>query len=143
VHSHRPEPPLAPPSRLLPALLPFAAPLPDAPLLPHLAFGGAPLRPQGIAIEAERYAAEFRAEVGGCAAGSPVSTGPVPELFCWGADVPADGVVLGASGVPEPAGRVGAGGSGASAAAEGPERSAAPEGGKAAEKEVEKGVKEV
>jgi len=82
-----PEAPLAP-ARALPALLPFAA-APDARVLPHLSAAGAPLRPQGVALDAERFAEVFRAEVGGCVGGAAAASargrdGSAADLFCWG-----------------------------------------------------------
>jgi len=137
-----PESPLAPPRRALPALLAFGV-APDAPVLPHLGADGAALRPQGVALAAERYAEEFRAQVGGCAGGgaSPrVRDGSAADLFCWAEGEGPDRLVEGeAAVVAESGAAVGTAVPGRVAVAEG---GGAGEGGKA-EGKKEEGVRDI
>jgi len=84
-----PELPLAPLSRLLPAILPFQY-QPPLSALPLLAANGTLLTPQPLSSDAEAYAEVFRVEIGGCGAArgggrrGVVKAGSAEDLFCFG-----------------------------------------------------------
>ncbi|TKA71620.1 hypothetical protein B0A49_03023, partial [Cryomyces minteri] len=85
--SPQPEPPLLSATRPLHALLPFAADLPELAHLPLLSHTGTLLSPGDSDTAASAFAAAFRKEIGGCAAGGK---GRERGLFCRGDEEEAE-----------------------------------------------------